>query len=155
VETLAQYGTAIQAWLAGEEQVDDLIIEADREASTEAVKVRQTATQVVAHRARVQSENVTSAVIHEPRSRAGFSIEHRGGEAIVLFNEEHPFSKRILSADSADELRDLIVSMLAAYGRARHAIEDDADEGLLDLLEHEWAERLASSARRTSGQTNK
>lgn len=147
-ETLARYGSAIQAWLSGDGAVEELVLEADAAASTEAVRARQVAKQGAAREARSESQLVRSAVIDEPRSRACFSVEYRGGEEVVLFNKDHSFSERILGADSVDELRALLTAMLAAYGRARHSVEGEADEGFLDLLEHEWAERLSSAARR-------
>lgn len=148
VETVSRFEQSIQAWLSRDGDVQDRLNAEDRAATTDAVRARRRSIEIAAKDARWGNlPDVRMGVLEEPRTRAAFSVQHHGGEETVFLNRAHPFAKRVLDASSADELRGLLVTAIAAYGRARHAVADDSDQGLLDLLEHEWAERLASAAR--------
>lgn len=146
METLATYAAAIQAWLSGGSNVDLLLEEAEQQATTEAVKARQKATKMVRKESKAVKGRARAELMDEPRSRAFFSVDHRGGEERVLYNKHHPFTGLLMATESVDDVKDLVNDLLAAYRRARHAIEGEGEEGLLDLLEHEWAERVAARA---------
>ena len=149
METLETYAGGIQAWLSGETAVGQLLDEADQNATTEAAKARREATRLAYQRSKGTGEITEAHIIDEPRSRAFFSVDHEGGRERVLYNKHHAFSRLLMEAGSADELRALVTDLLASYHRARHAMESEDEQGTFDLLEHEWAERLGAKAEAT------
>ena len=149
METLDTYMAPIQAWLSGETEVGQLLDEADANATTEAVKTRQEATRLAYSQSKGTGGAAEAHMIHEPRSRAFFSVDHEGGKERVLYNGHHPFARLVMEAESADEFRALMTDLLAAFHRARHAMEGEDERGTFDLFEHEWAERLGAKAKAT------
>lgn len=147
LETVDTYAGAIQAWLSGETEIGQLLDEAEAKATTEAAKARREATRLAYSRSKGTGQVAEAHVIDEPRSRAFFSVDHEGGKERVLYNRHHAFSKLLMEAESADDLRSLVTDLLAAYHRARHAVEGEDEQGTFDLLEHEWAERVGSKAK--------
>lgn len=139
-EAFEGHSEDIQAWLAGEgSQRDDETVAGAR--------ARAAAAAALGRAGHLAPHAVAVETIEDPRQRAGFAVEHWGGTDKVIFNRAHPFVERMEAATTADEVRALLADLLAVYGRARRAVAEEGDDGLLSLLEHEWGERLAAIAR--------
>lgn len=147
-ETLERYGLAIEAWLSGETEVSDLVRQGAEQSDTLArARAHYSAVLSAADRARLAPGQINVEEVDEPRSRFCFAVDHMGGEEQVVLNRAHPFGRRITEAESADELRSLLMALIASYSRARYSMSDEQDASLFDLLERDWAERLAAFAR--------
>lgn len=147
-ETLERYAAAIEAWLSGEAEVDDLVKEGMEQSDTLAkARAHYSAVLAAAEHARLAPGALRVEEVNEPRSRFCFAVDHMGGVEQVLVNRAHPFGRRIADAESTEELRELLFRLLASYSHARHSMSDEQDAFLFDLLERDWAERLAAFAR--------
>jgi hypothetical protein len=147
-ETLERYAAAIEAWLGGETDVDELLRQGTEQSDTLAkARAHYAAVLSAADRARLASGTINVEEVDEPRSRFCFAVDHLGGEEQVILNRAHPFGRRVAEAESAEELRSLLFSLIATFSRARYSMSDEQDASLFDLLERDWAERLAAFAR--------
>jgi hypothetical protein len=147
-ETLERYSAAIQAWLSGESDVEDLLRQGAEESGAIAkARAHYAALLSTADRARLQSGAIEVEEVDEPRSRFCFAVDHLGGKEQVLLNRAHPFGRRMADATSPEELRTLLLGLIASFSRARCSMSDDEDVAIFELLERDWAERLAAFAR--------